>query len=277
MKKLLLMLLIVWAGVSLAQTYNDARIMTVPEYTHKGNVTFTGTIQQAITGTGYSLNLLDVQESTSGGNTRGLRVNVTGHATSQGDMQGVHAFLDFPATPTLAANAAIYPLSAWLDIANTTTFSTGQVIAGVRAIVDPNNNAMGSALAGVESALFYGQIWGSTGTMDAGLFLAPGAGTTMDSGIEFGGSGTLGVIIDVRSMQTSGFGDALLSIVRGGPQDAAQLTHWGMFAGDATTRAGVQSETGAVSVGSVYFSTAGKIYMSTSTNTWQLVTTSGAD
>ena len=49
MKKLLLMLLIVWAGVSLAQTYNDARIMTVPEYTHKGNVTVTGTMD--VTGT----------------------------------------------------------------------------------------------------------------------------------------------------------------------------------------------------------------------------------
>ncbi len=44
MYKLLLMALILSAGLTFGQTYNDQRTMDVPQYNHRGNVTVTGTL-----------------------------------------------------------------------------------------------------------------------------------------------------------------------------------------------------------------------------------------
>ena len=238
-----------------------------------------GPYQQTATGAdGWSYNLVSLTAG-AGANLRGWRVNLTTPAAfTNADMQCVHGYLTAGTTPTVAASAAMSPLSAWLDLPDTTTFAGAAVISGARVIFDANNNTLGSAEAGVEAAIIYAQTWASAGTIDAGLFIAAGAGTTIDSLIETGGSGTVGVLIDVRSMQTAGYGDALLTILRGGPQDATAQTHFGIFAGDQTTKAAVAAEVGAASAGSVYFSTAGKMYVCTAQpSTWQLVTTTAAD
>ena len=240
----------------------------------------TGPFQQTATGAdGWSYNLVSLTSAGAGANLRGWRVNMTTPAAAtNGDMQNVHGYLTLGATPTVAASAAMSPLSGWLEMPDSVTFAGAAVISGARVIFDANNNALGSAAAGVEAAIIYGQTWASAGTVDAGLFIAAGAGTTIDSLIETGGSGTVGVLLDVRSMQTAGYADALLTIVRGGPQDATAQTHWGMFAGDQTTRSAVAAEVGAASAGSVYYSTAGKIYICTAQpSTWQLVTATAAD
>ena len=237
--------------ISWADTTEDA----LADATHT-NLTLTGPIQQAITGTGYSLNLLDVQESTSGGNTRGLRVNVTA-AAAQGDMQGLHSYLDFPATPTINSSAAIYPLSGWLDVADTAAIGSGNVIAGVRVIVDPNNNDMSALSGGGESALFYGQTWASTGKIEHGLRVVAGAGTYIKNMLSIGGSGTFGTVIDITECGAN----THLNLFGTGLQSAGARP-WKMSAGDATTSATVGAAMGATcGEGSVYWSTTGKGYI----------------
>ena len=256
-------------------TFTAASVTTLTA----GAIALSGAYQQTATGAdGWSYNLVSLTAG-AGANLRGWRVNMTTPAAyTNGDMQNIHGYLTMGATPTVSASAAMSPLSGWIELPDGVTFAGAAVISGARVIFDPNNNALGSANAGVESAIIYAQTWAASGTIDAGLFIAAGAGTTIDSLIETGGSGTVGVLIDVRSMQTAGYGDALLTIVRGGPQDATAQTHWGMFAGDQTTRAAVASEVGAASAGSVYFSTAGKIYICTAQpSTWQLVTATTND
>ena len=241
-------------------------------------LTLTGPIQQTATdASGYSYNLLAVTAAADA-NIRGWRVNVSsGNAQTNTDMQCVHGYLTAGTTPTYAANAAVYPLSAWLDLPDSSTFAGASVVAGVRSIIDANNNAIGSAAASVESALFYGQTWAGTGTIDDGIFIAAGAGTTIDSVLELGGTGTFGTIFDLTSVQTSGFISNHLTILKGGPSDDAGR-HFSISAGPATSRAEVVAAVGAASAGSVYFSTAGKMYICTAgASTWQKVTTADAD
>lgn len=235
--------------------------------------TLSGAFQQADTAaSGYSYNLVNLRPEGRNVNLRGWRVNLTADANvGVADMQCVHGYLTLGTGDTLLTNAAVYPLSAWIDIPDNTVTGTN-VVAGARIIFDPNNNALGSAAAGTESALLYGQTWASTGTIDAGIFLAAGAGSTIDTGLEFG-SGTFGELIGT----TSWGADTPMTILEGGPKDAAALTHFHIFVGDQTTRAAVASEVGASALGSVYMSTAGKMYICTSANTWQKVTTTAAD
>jgi len=224
-----------------------------------------------VSGTGYSLNLITVTSDTASGHTRGLRVNVTTSASiAHGDLQCVHGYLTLGSAASIANSAAVYALSGWTNIPDTTTVGSGTVIAGCRVIVDPNNNALGSGTASCESALFYGQTWASTGTIDCGLFIAAGAGSTIDSAIELGGSGTFGVILDLRSIQTAGFANSLLTLVRGGPSDASATAHWGMFVGDNSSHATIVAEVGGSTYGSVYFSTAGSVWYNKS-GTWTQV------
>jgi hypothetical protein len=96
-------------------------------------------IQTAQTGTGYSLNLISVTSTTASGNTRGLRVNTTtSPSITHGDLQCVHGYLTMGAGVTLGTGAAIYPLSAWIDLPSDITTGSGNVIAGLRVIFDPN-------------------------------------------------------------------------------------------------------------------------------------------
>jgi hypothetical protein len=220
-----------------------------------------GTLQMASSGTGYSHNLISV--TSTEGNTRALRVNLTTNASvASGDLQCVHGYLTLGTSATIAAAAAVYPLSAWLDIPDSTTVGAGTVLAGCRVIFDPNNNALGSGTLGCESALFYGQTWASTGTIDAGLFLAAGAGSTIDSAIELG-SGTFGVIMDMTSWGK----DTTMILAKGGPKDATETAHWVFAVGDADSHADIVTALGGTSYGSLFMSTTGAIWVNKA-GTW---------
>jgi len=243
-----------------------------------GALTVAGPYQQSVTGaSGYSYNLVSLTAAADS-NLRGWRVNLTTpNAVTNTDLQCVHGYLTAGTAPTFAANAAVYPLSAWLDLPDGSTFAGASVVAGVRSIVDANNNALGSAAASVESSIFYGQTWASAGTVDSGLFIAAGAGTTIDSMIEGGGSGVIDTVIDMTSMQTAGNLTNSLTLFVGGPSDDAGR-HFSITIGDATTRAEVVRDVGAASAGSLYLSTAGKMYLCTAgASTWGKVTTTAAD
>ena len=113
-------------------------------------------------------------------------------------------------------------------------------------------------------------------------FAAAGAGTTIDSVLEIGGSGTMGVILDLRSMQTSGYADNLMTLVRGGPQDATAQTHFGIYVGDSATRSVIAAETPATSQGSLYINTTGELFIcvtqpGSGADQWEKVTTTAAD
>ena len=234
--------------------------------TMTSTLTLTGAIQATISGSGYSLNLIAVTAA-AGAATRGLRVNCTTDASAaQGDLQCIHGYLTLGNSASIAANAAVYGLSSWVDIPDTTTVGSGTVVAGARIIFDPNNNALGSGTAGCESALLYMQTWASTGTIDAGLFISAGAGSTIDTAIELG-SGTFGEIIGLTSWEK----DTTLKLVVGGPKDATETSHWQFVVGDATSdHATILADVGASAYGSVYFSTAGEIWYNKA-GTWTKV------
>jgi len=213
---------------------------------------------------GYSYNLIDVQV-TDGNSLRGWRVNASSNdAATITDLQCVHGYLTLGSSVTVASGGAVYPLSAWIDVPAGTTFNGSNVVAGLRVIFDANTNDLRGG--GVESALVYAQTWASAGQIDAGLFISAGAGSTIDSLIELGGSGTVGVIIDL----TSWGADTTLTLLKGGPKDAGGLAHLQIAAGDATDAAGIVSALGGTSYGSLYLSTAGSVWYNKA-GTWTQV------
>jgi len=223
------------------------------------SATLSGPFQQTVTdASGYSYNLVALTSVGSGANLRGWRVNLTSsNAATLGDMQCVHGYLTAGTTPTFAANAAVYPLSAWLDVPDTATLTGPNVVAGIRVIVDPNNNDMSAIAGGGESALFYGQTWASTGKIEHGLRVIAGAGTYIKNMLSIGGSGTFGTIIDITECGA----DTHLNLFGTGLQSAGARP-WKMGAGDATTSATVGAAMGATcGEGSIYWSTTGKGYI----------------
>jgi hypothetical protein len=157
----------------------------------------TAAIQTAQTGTGYSLNLISVTSTTASGNTRGLRVNTTtSPSITHGDLQCVHGYLTMGTGVTLGTGAAIYPLSAWIDLPSDITTGSGNVIAGLRVIFDPNGVDLSSLAGGGESALIYAQTWADqNGSLEHGLRLISG-----------GGSGSIKNAISIASTGTATFG-----------------------------------------------------------------------
>ena len=213
-----------------------------------------------ITGEGWSFNLLDITSTaTVGEGTRGLRVNMTtSPAIATGDLQCLHGYLTLGAAATVANGAAMSPLSGWVEIPDTTTFGATGVVCGARIIFDAQNNALGSGTPGIESALIYAQTWAGTGTIDAGLRIAAGAGTLIDSLIEWSGAGTqLGVVLDF----TSGWGlNTPMILVQGGPSGDV-TEHFKMAIGVQANDADITAEIGAASDGSAYFSTSGELFI----------------
>ena len=219
----------------------------------------------SITSTGvasdWSHNLVSVTATAGAGEgTRGWRVNMTTAASAtMGDMQCVHGYLTMGATPTLGAGAAIYPISAWLDLPDTTTTSTGNVICGVRSIVDANNNDLSGMAGGGESALFYGQTWASSGAIEHGLRIIAGAGTTIKNAISIGGSGTFSQMFDFTEGQS---GTALTHLMGFGLQDAAHGRLVGWWMGRLVTRAAIFAALPVTcGLGSMYFSSGGEAYI----------------
>lgn len=224
------------------------------------------TIHMAVTGEGYSLNLITVTSTaTSGEGTRGLRINAScSDSITTGDLQCFHGYLTLGSSAGIAANAAIYPLSGWINIPDSTSVGNSAVIAGCRVIFDPNNNDLNSIGGGGESALFYGQTWASTGTISHGLAIIAGAGSTIDNFIHQGGAGTINKILDFTE-----WADATqMLFMEGGPCHDGATAHFKIAIGRQTDHAGIVSEVGASDYGSLYVSVAaGKLFQNQS-GTW---------
>ena len=213
-------------------------------------------ISTAISGNGYSLNLIDVTSTGAGSNTRGLRVNVTTDASiSHGDLQCVHGYLTLGSSASLASNAAVYPLSAWIDIPNTTTTGSGNIIAGCRVIFDPNNNDLGALAGGGESALFYGQTWASTGRIDSGIRIVAGSGSTITAAFGAGGAGTFTRLFDF----TESAQEQVIAVFATADTSARKIE---LYVGDAATSAAVFAQASATAgLGSLYISSVGKLFI----------------
>jgi hypothetical protein len=237
---------------------------------------------KTITGEGWSLNRLAVvSTATVGEGTRGFRINMTtSPGIVSGDLQCFHGFLTLGLAASLAAGAAISPLSGWLEIPDTTTTSTGNVLCAVRGIVDPGNNALHSLTGGGESSIFYGQTWASTGSIDSGLRIAIGAGSTITSVITIGGAGTIGRIFDFTQTGGAG-GGGELEVALWDAQDA-QTRHIRWFMGDLATRATIRAQVGdLVGMGSLYFSTNGEAFIKVAgagaDTDWEVINHAAAD
>lgn len=225
----------------------------------------TATIQKSITGEGYSLNLISVTSTaTVGEGTRALRANLTTSAgIASGDLQCFHGYLTLGSGASLAANAAVYPLSGWIDVPDGTSIGAGCVIAGCRVIFDPNNNDLSAIGGGGESALFYGQTWASTGAIDHGLAVVAGAGTTIQNMLHLGGSGTVTRIIDLTEWDA----DTMVLLVEAGLTDVTATAHFKIAAGDADSHAAIVAEVGASCIGSMYLSTVNGLWINEA-GTW---------
>lgn len=220
-----------------------------------------------ISGSGYSLNLIQVRAA-DGNATRGLRVNMTSEAsTTQGDLQCVHGYLTLGSSATLGTGAAVYPLSAWIDVPSDITTGSGNVIAGLRVIFDANGVDLSALAGGGESALFYGQTWAAASSaIEHGLRVIAGANTTIKNALSVGGSGTFNKVIDLTDWDA----DTTLVLVQGGPKDTTETAHLTIAAGDATDAAGIVSALGGTSYGSLYLSTAGSVWYNKA-GTWTQV------
>ncbi|MHC4676310.1 MAG: hypothetical protein ACYTBZ_27780 [Planctomycetota bacterium] len=233
--------------------------------------------QTSQTGSGYSFNLISVTADGASNNTRGWRVNCTTTASqTQGDLQCIHGYLTTGASVTLAANAAVYPLSAWLDLPADVTTGTGNVVTGLRVIVDVNGTDRTTMAGGGESALGYFQQWASAGAIDHGIRVVNGAGATIGDAFGVGGSGTFSRLFDFTEV-----GDTETEIVVFGNQDA-QTRKVRMFIGDLATRAAIRAQVGdLVGMGSLYFSTAGEAYIkvagATADTDWEVLDHTASD
>lgn len=225
-------------------------------------------IKSYLKDSGYSLNLISVQADGASNNTRGWRVNMTTTASqTQGDLQCVHGYLTLGSSVTLAAGAAVYPLSAWIDVPSDITTATGNVIAGVRAIFDANGLDLSALAGGGESALFYGQVWAqASSAIEHGLRISAGAGTTIKNGLSVGGPGTISRVIDLTDWGK----DTTLVLMQGGPKDVTETAHLAIAAGDATDASGIVAALGGTSYGSLYLSTAGSVWYNKA-GTWTQV------
>ncbi|MHA2371069.1 MAG: hypothetical protein ACXADX_19810, partial [Candidatus Hodarchaeales archaeon] len=207
---------------------------------------------------GWSYNKIDVTNAGSSANLRGLRVNARSAASSTiGDLQCIHGNLVLGATTTLAANASLAGLQTWVDITDSTTTATGNVISGLRVILDPNNNDMSAMSGGGESALIYSQTWASTGKIEHGVRVVAGAGSTIKNAFSLGGSGTVDRVLDLSEWGAN----TEMIFMQGGPADA-QSRNMGIYIGDKSTSAAVFAQCPATAaLGSLYISTAGKLFI----------------
>jgi hypothetical protein len=178
---------------------------------------------------------------------------------------------------TLATNAAVYPLSAWIDVPSDLTTGSGNLIAGLRVIFDANNLDLSSLAGGGESALIYAQKWSdSGGDLEHGLRIVCGGGTgSIKNAISVAstGSATLGRFLDWTEGPTGFQEFATL------PTVDAQSRHLVIYMGNSATNAAVFAEVSVVAgLGSLYISSAGQLYIRVNNAgveaDWQVVDTS---
>ena len=255
-------------------------------YYDRSNLVMTGTagsggLQQTLTPAAaddWGINQITITHPGSSKNLRGLRVNMNmaDGGVTVGDTQAIHGRVTLTADDTTAANTSIHPGFFWLQTEAGTTQGSASILAPVRAIFSPSTNDFTDG--GDACAIFYGQTWATAGQIDSGLFLAAGAGSTINSAIELGGTGTFGQALDFAS---AAGGDALFTFATLPTQDA-QTRRIVVYSGDSATRAAVFAEVSATcATGSLYISSAGELYIrmgnAGALTDWEAITYTAAD
>jgi len=221
-------------------------------------------------GTGYSFNLISVTGNTTSGNLRGWRVNMTTqNGLTHGDLQCVHGYLTLGSSNTLGTGAAVYPLSAWIDVPSDLTIGSGNVMAGLRVIWDGNGLDLSTTAAmpgGGESALIYAQTWASGGKIFHGLRLVAGASSTIKNYISIGGAGHTNTTAVIDA--TDWGANTTMLLLHGGPKDTVATAQFKIAIGDANgSAAAILADIGASAYGSIYLSTAGELWQNAA-GTW---------
>jgi len=187
-----------------------------------------------------------------------IRTTALGFNGTTTGLTGMYGRAKTAATTTFGTGAVFTGGLFWADLSSAFVVGSGNVIAGVRSIVELTDEDLSTTLSmpgGGESAIYYGQTWAGTGRIMHGMKLAAGAGTFIKNGMCFHGTGTWGRLIDVEWNS-----DDAMIIIEGGPEDVTATQHWKFAVGDATDHAGIVAEIGASSYGSIYSSTAGSLW-----------------
>lgn len=271
---------------------NDASEGDWSMYYDGSNLVMTGTtgaggIQQTITpsATNWGVNKITVTHPGSSYSIRGLRVDMecaSGGVTVT-DTQAIHGRVTISADDTTATNAAINPMFAWLILENGVTSGTGTLYAPFRAIFNAGTNDL--RFGGESAAIFYGQTWATAGQIDAGLFIAAGASSTIRAVVQTGGSGTF---TNGLNFATTGSGANTAWPFAVMPIQDSNSRYMKIFVGDSVTRAAVEAEyqtngaaDGYAGKGTVYISTGGEMYIkvndAAAATDWEVFAHSAAD
>jgi len=218
-------------------------------------------------GAGLDINRIEITNTAvDTDDTRGLQIAMT----SMGDghvMAGTEcfrAYITLVAGDEIAGSAGYVGFYSFLEFPDDLTVGASALLVGFRSVIYAHNNDLSSIAGGGESALFYGQTWGiGTGHIEFGCRIVAGAGTTIDHAFGVGGVGTFESILDATEWEK----DTVMILVQGGPKDATETAHWHFAVGDATDHASIVAELGGTAYGSMYASTAGKLWVNES-GTW---------
>jgi len=193
--------------------------------------------------------------------TRGFQINMTSGGDGQvmAGTECFRAYITLVAGDEIAAGAGIVGFYSFLDMPDDLTIAASALLVGFRSVIYAHNNDLSAIAGGGESALFYGQTWGiGTGSIDSGIRIVAGAGTTIGHAFGLGGVGTFETMID----NTEWPKDTTLIILEGGPTDATETAHFRIAAGRSASHAAIAAELGGCSEGSAYFSVAtGQLYI----------------
>jgi len=154
-------------------------------------LTVTGTL--AVTGTESVATGIAAVQMTSDGTTaaRAIKSRTFGPTSGTcGDLIGVYALAEMQGGATTAANSTVASLLTWTTVTATDSIGTGNVIAGIRVILDDQLGLAGIA-SGTNSALIYCNQWANAASsIDFGVAITQGAATTMGSAFFLDAAGT---------------------------------------------------------------------------------------
>jgi len=103
------------------------------------------------------------------------RWTALGRNGTAGDLVGLYGRAKTAATTAFAANSTAAGVLAWCDLSGTFTVGSGNIYAGVRAIVETGGDDLSSMAGGGQSAIFYGNHWNvASSVINAGIWIANG-------------------------------------------------------------------------------------------------------
>jgi len=211
--------------------------------------------------------------------TRGLQINMTSGGDGQimAGTECFRAYITLVAGDEIAAAAGYVGFYSFLDFPDDLTIGASALLVGFRSVIYAHNNDLSAIAGGGESALFYGQTWGiGTGTIDHGLAIVAGAGTTIANCIH-----AVGTFTRLMDFSEAGDADANINIATWPTREATgRIVQW--YMGDLATRATIRAFTGdLISEGSMYFSSTGEIFMKVASATadtdWEVLNHEAAD